>query len=184
MLRTGKKIQKITQTFIKLLKHVRVTYWGFGETMINGVKIKQIVVHGSDRGNFRELIRDDEDLLEEFGQASVSTTYPGIIKAFHWHEQQDDAWYVLRGNAQIVLHDLREDSTTYKETQVLYAGDLYTPCVIIIPYGVAHGYKVLGSEPLMMLYLTTKSYNVKNPDEKRIAYDDPSIGFDWTVKHT
>lgn len=130
-----------------------------------------------------EILRDDENLLEKFGQASFTITYPGIIKAFHWHEKQDDLWFVIKGNIQIVLYDLRESSTTYKETQVIYAGELYQQKLILIPKGVAHGYKVLGQKQAELIYFTTESYSPNNPDEKRIPFDDPKIGFDWTTKN-
>jgi dTDP-4-dehydrorhamnose 3,5-epimerase len=48
---------------------------------------------------------------------------------------------------------------------------------------VAHGYRVLGNSPAVIVYFTTKSYNPKNPDEYRIPWNDPSIGFDWETKH-
>lgn len=82
----------------------------------------------------------------------------------------------------IVLHDLREDSPTRGETQVLFAGaDDYK--LILIPTGVAHGYKVLNEEPVLLFYHTTEPYDVKNPDEKRLAHDDPQIGFDWNKEY-
>ena len=149
--------------------------------MIDGVKIKKLIVHGHDRGNFIEILRDDENLLERFGQASITVTYPGIIKAFHLHEKQDDLWHVINGNMQIVLYDMRKDSKTYKQTQVIYAGDLYEPQLVVIPVGVAHGYRVLGNKPVTLVYFTTKSYDAKDPDEKRIPFDDPEINFDWTT---
>jgi dTDP-4-dehydrorhamnose 3,5-epimerase len=45
--------------------------------------------------------------------------------------------------------------------------------------GVAHGYKVVSDEPVLLFYHTTESYDPINPDEKRIAYNDPGIGFNW-----
>ena len=48
---------------------------------------------------------------------------------------------------------------------------------------MAHGYRVLGNKPLTIIYFTTTSYNRVNPDEKRIPWNDPEIGFDWTTKH-
>ena len=51
--------------------------------MIEGVKVKKLVKHCDDRGFFAELVRDDEpELLSNFGQASWSMSYPGVIKAF------------------------------------------------------------------------------------------------------
>ncbi|MET3698877.1 dTDP-4-dehydrorhamnose 3,5-epimerase [Bacillus oleivorans] len=150
--------------------------------MIEGVKVKKLIKHCDDRGFFMELVRDDEDLLSRFGQASMSMSYPGVIKAFHYHEKQDDVWFFPSGNAQVVLYDLREDSLTKGQTDVFYMGE-ENPIVLVIPKGVAHGYRVLGNKPAAIIYFTTQSYDPNNPDEKRILWDDPMIGFDWKTKY-
>ncbi len=150
--------------------------------MIDGVVIKQLVTHPDDRGFFREILRDDDRLLKRFGQISATTTYPGVVKAFHWHARQDDLWYVAAGTAQVVLYDRRDGSKTQGQTQVIYAGDL-NPVLIKIPPGVAHGYRVLGSEPVTVVYVTTESYVATAPDEQRIPFDDSTIGFDWTTEN-
>lgn len=151
------------------------------EGTIEGVKIKRLVSHADDRGFFQEILRDDEGLLTRFGQASMSKTYPGVIKAFHYHEKQDDLWFFPAGNAQVVLHDLREGSPTKGTTEVLYMGE-DNPLLVLIPRGVAHGYRTLGEKPAVIVYFTTESYDPSNPDEKRLRYDDPAIGFDWATK--
>lgn len=150
--------------------------------LIEGVKVKELKRHVDDRGFFMEILRDDDNLLEKFGQASMSLTYPGVIKAFHYHKLQDDLWFFPKGNAQVVLYDLRENSKTYKKTNVFYLGE-NNPILLLIPKGVAHGYRVLGNEPAIIVYFTTMSYNRENPDEYRIAWDDKEINFDWTTKN-
>ncbi len=150
---------------------------------IEGIKVKKLVVHADDRGNFMEVVRSDEDILNKFGQCSISVTLPGVIKAFHWHKKQDDLWYCLSGNAQVVLYDLRENSKTYKKTQVIYLGENAEKQIISIPKGVAHGYRVLGNKPMKMLYFVTEPYNPKAPDEQRIPFDDKEINFDWATKN-
>jgi len=150
--------------------------------MIDGVIVKQIVTHTDDRGCFREILRDDDMLLSTFGQVSITTTYPGVIKAFHWHEKQDDLWYVASGMVQVVLYDRRDDSPTKGRTDVIYAGDL-NQVMIKIPIGVLHGYRVLGTTPATLMYVTTKSYATSDPDERRVPFDDPQIDFDWTTKN-
>lgn len=149
--------------------------------MIEGVKIKQLKRYCDDRGFFSELVRDDEGLLERFGQASLSMSYPGVIKAFHYHENQDDLWFFPSGNAQVVLYDLR-DSSTKGQTDVYYMGE-ENPILLLIPKGVAHGYRVLGPTPATIIYFTTQSYDAKDPDEKRIPWNDKNIGFDWATKN-
>lgn len=143
--------------------------------------MKILQKHADDRGYFMEVIRDDDRFLERFGQFSASLSYPGIIKAFHYHKKQDDIWFFPVGNAQVVLHDLREDSPTHEQTEVYFMGD-NNPIALLIPRGVAHGYKVLGSQPAVITYLTNLSYNPDDPDEYRIPYNDPKIGFDWSTR--
>jgi len=155
--------------------------------MIEGVTIKKLVVHpdipdadqpGIKPGFLAEILRADEGLLKKFGQSTFTLTYEGTIKGFHWHERQDDLWFAATGKIMVVMHDLRVDSQTFGQTQVLYAGrDDYK--LIVIPTGVAHGYKVISKEPVLLFYHTTEVYDPKNPDEKRIPWNDPKIGFDW-----
>ena len=146
--------------------------------MLEGVQVKKLVRHCDERGYLLEVLRDDDELLERFGQTTYTMTYPGVIKAFHWHNKQHDLWYVAMGEAMVVLYDLREESPTYRKTQVIYAGE-HKPLLIVIPPGVAHGYQVLGDKPVGLFYHTTRSYDPKEPDEERIPFDDPSIAFDW-----
>ena len=155
--------------------------------MIDGVKIKQLKVHqdipdveqpGVKLGFLMEILRADEDIFSKFGQSTMTVAYKGNIKGFHYHEKQDDYWFAATGKVLIVLHDLRKDSATHGETQVLEAGaDNYK--LVRIPIGVAHGYKVLSDEPVIMIYHATEPYNAASPDEKRLAYNDPTINFDW-----
>jgi len=105
-----------------------------------------------------------------------------VIKAFHYHKKQTDIWFVVKGMAQVVLYDLRKTSPTKGETNVFYMGEK-NPILLLIPPMVAHGYRVLGNQPVGLFYHTDKPYNPKKPDEYRIPFDDPKIGFDWTTKN-
>jgi dTDP-4-dehydrorhamnose 3,5-epimerase len=150
--------------------------------MIEGVILKPLVRHSDDRGYFQEILRNDDDILSKFGQMSFSKTYPNVIKAFHYHKKQDDVWFFPVGNAQVVLYDTREDSPTFRKTNTFYLGQ-DNPQIILIPIGVAHGYKVLGNTPAIIIYLTTESYDSESPDEYRIDYDDLYIEYDWETKN-
>lgn len=150
--------------------------------MIEGVKTKQIKRFCDDRGFLSEVIKQGEDTFVEVKQTTFTKTYSGVIKAFHWHKKQTDVWYVALGMAQVVLFDVRSDSPTYKETNVFYMGE-DNPVLLLIPPGVAHGYRVLGNQPVGLFYHTDKPYDPDNPDEERIAFDDPQIGFDWSTKN-
>ena len=66
---------------------------------------------------------------------------------------------------QVALVDLRKDSPTHGLRNTLYIGAL-RPWQLIIPPGVGHGYKVIGPNPAMLVYLTNRFYDPK--DEGRI----------------
>lgn len=150
--------------------------------MIEGVRIKPVKRYSDDRGFFSEVIKFGEETFCDVRQTSYTETFPGVIKAFHWHKKQFDVWFPVRGNMQVVLHDMRESSATFGETQVIYAGE-NNPTLIMIPPYVAHGYRVLGTVPATLFYHTSEAYDPASPDEERIAWDDPNIGFDWTTKN-
>lgn len=154
----------------------------FKATKIKDVKFKKLTRHADERGYFAEIARDDEDVLKKFGQMSVSKTFPGVIKAFHYHKNQDDLWFFPSGNARVVLHDLREGSETKGVTETFLMGE-DNPSALLIPIGVAHGYQVLGNDPVVIVYVTTESYDPKNPDEERLDWDDKSVGYDWEIKN-
>jgi dTDP-4-dehydrorhamnose 3,5-epimerase len=145
--------------------------------MIQGVEIKQLVTHHDERGYFRELVRKTDAFFEAgFGQWSLSLMHTGVIKAWHVHQIQWDWWYVGKGNLKLVLHDTREQSPTYRNTQEVMLGDDYPPVVVAIPPGVAHGCKVLQG-PATLFYITSQTYNPD--DEGRIPFDDPDVSYDW-----
>lgn len=150
--------------------------------MIQGVKIKQIRKYCDDRGFFSEIIKFGEETFIEVRQTSYSCAFSGVIKAFHWHKKQNDVWFFVSGTAQVVLYDLRQNSPTRGQTDVFYLGE-DNPVLLLIPPEVVHGYRVLGSKPACLFYHTDQPYNPEEPDEQRIPFDSPEIGFDWRTKN-
>ncbi|MBS1115302.1 MAG: hypothetical protein H6Q94_1031 [Nitrospirae bacterium] len=145
--------------------------------MIEGVVIRELVTRTDERGYFREIIRVSDDFFREgFGQWSCSLMYAGVIKAWHIHTVQVDWWYVASGVLKVVLHDMRPESPTCRETMDFLMGDNQPSVVLRIPPGVAHGCKVI-SGPAQLFYITSRVYDPA--DEGRIAYDEPDIGYDW-----
>lgn len=137
-----------------------------------------------DRGYFLEVARMGQGLGADFPpattQVSAALSYPGTIKAFHFHLNQTDLWVPSQGMFQVALVDLRADSATFGLKNTLYTGAL-KPWQILIPPGVGHGYKVIGEHPGMLIYVTNRLYDPK--DEGRIGYNEPSIAYDWELQH-
>jgi dTDP-4-dehydrorhamnose 3,5-epimerase len=152
--------------------------------LIPGVRIKPYPLWPDDRGYFLEVLRVGQGLAGEFPaestQVSAALSYPGTIKAFHFHRHQTDCWVPVQGMFQVALVDLRKQSPSFGARNTLYAGTL-RPWQILIPPGVAHGYKVIGADPGLLVYVTDRFYNPK--DEGRIPYNDPQIKYDWETQH-
>jgi dTDP-4-dehydrorhamnose 3,5-epimerase len=145
--------------------------------IIEGVTHVHPDVHGDERGRFIETYRREWfPLGREMIQGNRSEKAQGAVVGLHYHLHQADYWYVLRGTARVVLHDLREGSPTDGHTEVLdLDGDRDQG--LFIPPGVAHGFSSLSD--VLLWYLVDGYYNPA--DELGLAYNDPAVGADWGV---
>src|SRR5947207_5648114 len=75
---------------------------------IAGVVIVEPDSHGDERGRFVESYRRSWfPHGREMVQANRSDKQAGALVGLHYHLHQADYWYVPRGRALVVLHDLR-----------------------------------------------------------------------------
>ncbi len=160
--------------------------------MLPGIKVSEITKHLDERGSFSEIFRQDwPNFIEtddKILQANLSYSHPGIIRAWHKHLRgQIDYFITIKGTIKICAYDDKEDSATQGQLdEIISTGDKLQ-CVRI-PGFYYHGYKVMGKEPALLVYLTTRLYDYKNPDEPRIAWDDPTVidprtkkPYDWNA---
>ncbi len=152
--------------------------------LVADVEVKPFAIWPDDRGYFLEIARLGQGLVAEFPSASTQVSaalnYPGIIKAFHYHKQQTDYWVPVAGLLQVALVDLRRGSKTFAWKNTFYLGAL-RPWQLRIPPGIAHGYKVIGDQPSVLVYVTNRIYDPA--DEGRIPYNDTGIDYDWELQH-
>jgi len=152
----------------------------YQEGEIDGVVFKTLLTHLSEDGEFKELLRADDNIygnqFKEFAQANYSVTFPGMIKGIHLHQNQDDCWFVASGQAKVMLVDLRIKSQTFGNRKTIILGEA-VPRLLVIPRGVGHGFKVLGNKNLVMVYFVSAFYG--DQDEGHIRWNDPRLGFKW-----
>lgn len=155
--------------------------------LIDGVRVEPLQLYPDDRGFFTELARLGKGLAtgmvpegDRKIQVSLTLTYPGTIKAIHYHSEQTDLWAPISGMVQVFLYDLRLHSRTFGAINTLYLGR-FRPWEVLIPPGVGHGYKALGVEPIQLVYFTDRHYNPA--DELRLPHNHPDIAYDWEIQH-
>lgn len=146
--------------------------------LIPGVKIKELKVIPDDRGRLMEILRRDDEIFKKFGQCYITTAYPGIIKAWHYHKLQDDNFTCIKGKIKLVLYDARKNSSTKGEINE-FVLSLDSPLLVKIPKGVYHGFESISSEEAIVVNIPTKPYDHKHPDEFRVPLDDNKINYDW-----
>ena len=149
--------------------------------MIEGVKSKTLKVIPDERGRLMEILRKDDSLFQQFGQVYMTTTYPGVVKAWHLHRKQTDNIACIRGMIKLVLYDSRKDSVTYGELNELFVG-IHNPMLFQIPPGVYHGWMCTSPDEAVVINIPTELYDYENPDEFRVDPYENDIPYDWSRK--
>ncbi len=141
--------------------------------MLKGITIKPIKRFYDERGFFTELMRNDwTDLFgeDQIAQANLSSTYPGVIRAWHRHLRgQIDYFLCLEGAIKICVYD----DKTQELDEIVSSGLEFQ--AVRVPGHFWHGFKTLGNKQVMLLYFTTRLYDHANPDEERRAWNDPEV---------
>ncbi len=124
------------------------------------------------------MLRSDDALYGgKFGQVLISVNKPGVVKAWHMHENQTDYTTCIRGKIRLLTAEEKaKEKTEIKEFEL----DGEKPVLVKVPAGVWHGYEVIGKEEATVLYIMDVSYNPKNPDEQRKEQND--FGKVWGKK--
>ena len=100
--------------------------------MIDGVKVKPLRVIPDERGRLMEILRNDDEIFQQFGQVYMTTTYPNVVKAWHYHKLQTDNVAVVKGMLKLVLYDRRDGSPTSGEINEFFIGE-HNPLLVQIP---------------------------------------------------
>jgi dTDP-4-dehydrorhamnose 3,5-epimerase len=149
--------------------------------LIEGVKSKTLRVIPDDRGWLMEILRaDDPELFTRFGQVYVSATYPGVVKAWHYHQRQIDNFACVSGMVKLVLIDTRPGSPTEGAVNEFWLGN-QNPTVVQVPNLVYHGWKNIGQDVALVVNVPTEPYRYDDPDEYRIE-PHGTLPYDWTRK--
>lgn len=148
---------------------------------IDGVLWKPLAKYHDARGWLCELFRHDE-LPAVFHPVMgyISLTEPGVARGPHEHADQADFFCFLGpSDFKVYLWDNRRSSPSRGAFQADVVGAA-KPMALIIPAGVVHAYRNVGSEPGLVFNCPNRLY--KGPGRKEavdeIRYeDDPASPF-------
>jgi dTDP-4-dehydrorhamnose 3,5-epimerase-like enzyme len=157
------------EAYYDVIDRVRRPYFGSDRTRI--LPFRRV---DDARGWFAEIGRASE-LPKPIRQANISFSRKGTIRALHYHERgQDDLFVCLRGRARVVALD-RDSGEAFCEDigDDNFAG-------VYVPGNLAHGFEALTD--VLMLYLVSEEYDSADPDEHRIAWNDPRVAHLWSSR--
>lgn len=148
---------------------------------IHDVKTRALRLIPDERGWLMEILRaDDKEMFTKFGQVYMSATYPGVVKAWHYHKRQVDHFACVAGMVKLVLVDTRPDSPTNGAVNEFFLGT-QNPTLVQVPNLVYHGWKCISTDVSMVINVPTEVYSYTDPDEFRLAPHD-TLPYDWTRK--
>lgn len=148
--------------------------------MIKGVEMKGLKVIRDDRGFLMEMLRCDDKLFEKFGQLYLTVCNPGYVKGWHYHKKQTDNFVVVKGNAKVVLYDIRKNGNTRVKIQEVFMGEKNSILLKIPPF-ILHGITPVDNNPVYLINCPTLPYNYDNPDEFKINFKSEKIPYKWGV---
>jgi dTDP-4-dehydrorhamnose 3,5-epimerase len=163
--------------------------------MIQGVAVKELKALTDDRGFLMEMLRADEPLFERFGQVYVTGCRKGVVKGWHYHQEQTDHFICVLGRALVVLYDPRDGSPTKGVVEEYYleappsgtdgsSGANRPPILLKIPPFVYHGFTPSGCDEARIINVPTIPYRHDRPDEYRHPWNSKEIPYRWPADVT
>lgn len=148
--------------------------------MIDGVIVTPLRQIVDERGKVMHMLRRDSEVFREFGEIYFSTVHPGAIKGWHIHRIMTLNYAVPVGCIKFVLYDDRDGSPTRGEVQELFLGpDNYH--LVTVPPRVWNGFKGVGPDTALVANCASIPHDPEEID-RRDPFD-PSIPYDWALKH-
>lgn len=144
---------------------------------IAGVIAREVKTVLTSNGSLVELIRTEwlSDRTS-VNQVNLHTIDPGCISAWHVHQVTTDRLFCISGRVLLVLYDARVGSPTHGVVAEYRFGP-QRPALVVVPPGVFHGVKALGSQPAMLVNMVDHAYQHDDPDHWRVPEESPEIPY-------
>jgi dTDP-4-dehydrorhamnose 3,5-epimerase len=148
--------------------------------VIDGVRVTPLRQINDERGKVMHMLRSDAEGFTGFGEIYFSTVFPGAIKGWHIHKRMTLNYAVPCGHIKFVLYDDREGSPTRGALQELFLGpDNYV--LVTVPPLIWNGFKGVGTDVALVANCASIPHDPAEID-RRDPFD-PSIPYDWSLKH-
>ena len=151
-----------------------------GEPLVRlpaGVTFRRAITHLDARGSVCEMFDPrwqwhPDPLVFVY----MFTLRPGMIKGWGLHKLHEDRYFVLVGQMQIIMYDVRPDSSTRDTVSEVVLSE-YNRGLLNIPAGIWHANRNLGSNDAIIVNFPTRPYEHGDPDKYRLPLDTDQIPY-------
>ena len=153
------------------------------QRLIDGVSVRPIRPVSHHHGHLTEVIRTDwGDTDAPLVQVTLTTTFPGRVRAWGLHRVTTDRLFAASGSLCIVCFDGRADSPTIGAVNEFFLG-ARNQGLVVVPPGVYHGWKNVGDDEAAIISMPSLLYAYDAPDRWELSWDSPEaerlIAYQW-----
>jgi dTDP-4-dehydrorhamnose 3,5-epimerase len=157
----------------------RGTGWRY-DAMIQGVQVIPLQRVPDERGTIYHMLSRTDPHFNAFGEIYFASAFRGAIKAWHRHRDMTLHYACIFGRVKLVIYDDRQGSPTQGELTELFLGpDQHS--LVIIPPELWNGYKGMTDPFAIIANCCTHPHDPARTT--RLDPFDPSIPYDWSVRH-
>ena len=140
---------------------------------IEGLTLRLARPASHPHGHLTEVLREDWEVTDApLVQVTLTTTFPGRVRAWGLHEFTTDRLFAANGSLCVVCYDGRRTSPTYGTVNEFFLGDR-NQGLVIIPPGVYHGWKNIGPDEASIISMPSRLYDHESPDRYELMWDSP-----------
>jgi dTDP-4-dehydrorhamnose 3,5-epimerase len=144
---------------------------------IDGITVTAFQEHADHRGALCEVFRDSWPTGMRPVQWNLVASNADVLRGVHIHIRHSDYLMCIGGEMLLGLHDVRPDSPTHGQAEIITLRES-EPLAVTIPPGVAHGFYFPASAKI----LYSVSHYWDQIDEIGCAWNDPQLGLEWPTR--
>lgn len=150
---------------------------------IDGVSYRLARPVSHHHGHLTEVLRADWGVSDApLVQVTLTTTFPGRVRAWGLHHATTDRLFAASGSLCIVCYDGRRTSPTFGAINEFMLGER-NQGLVVIPPGVYHGWKNVGHDEAAIISMPSQLYDYDAPDRWELTWDSPEaqriIPYEW-----
>ena len=147
--------------------------------MIEGGKITKLKQIFDERGKVMHMLRNDSEIFQKFGEIYFSTSYPGVVKAWHRHKEMTLNYAVIYGEIKFVLYDDRNASSTKGQIQEFFISP-QNYVLVTVPPMIGNGFKCIGISESIVANCADVPHKANEIDRKQPT--DKYIPYNWNIE--